>query len=280
MAVSSLDAASFAEHRLTPAERESFTRDGYLVVEDAVGPDLAALQQLMAQMLDTTQVTQRRYPDEDIRQALFSRTHNLQERPELMRLLTAEKVFPKIVDILGSNTSLFHAFSPCTKPASPGATQPDGFAQLGQFGFHRDAGLHPNRDGRGFEFPERPSSRMTVKAIYYLSDCSEGIEGNTWVCPGSHRRGSPGDGSESASEVDGFGGLSAQQQAAGGVALGQPAGPIPVRCKAGSALIFDRRLLHSATPNWAAHERLLCIIGWGPRWIRQVHKQPAIACDS
>ena len=96
---------------------------------------------------------------------------------------------------------------------------------------------------------------MTVKAIYYLSDCSRGIEGNTWVVPGSHVRGSPGDGS--AREVDGFGGTTPQMQAAGGVPLGQPAGAVPVRCKAGSALIFDRRLLHAASPNWASHERLL-----------------------
>ena len=50
----------------------------------------------MAWMLEATQITQRRYPD-DIHQTLFSCAHNLQERPqrpELMRLLTARKVFP------------------------------------------------------------------------------------------------------------------------------------------------------------------------------------------
>ena len=118
MGVSSLDAVSFGQHRLTPAQREQWSSDGYMIVEDAVPPaDLGVLQQLMAEMLETTRVTQRRYPDEDIRQALFSRTHSLQERPEMMRLLTAEKIFPKVVDILGSNVSLFHAFSPCTRPA-------------------------------------------------------------------------------------------------------------------------------------------------------------------
>ena len=224
----------------------------------------------MAEMLETIAARQGRYKDEDVRQALFSRNHGLQALPELVRLLTAERVFPKVVDILGPNISLFHAFSPCTKPAADTTSPPTDFDRIPQFGFHRDAGLHPNRDGRGFEFPERPSSRMTVKAIFYLSDCSRGFEGNTWVCPGSHLRGSPGDGTESAREVDGFGGLSAQEQTAGGVALGQPAGAIPVRCPPGSALIFDRRLLHAATPNWASHERLLCILGWGPRWIRPV----------
>ena len=49
-----------------------------------------------------------------------------------------------------------------------------------------------------------------MKAIYYLTDCSQPHAGNTWVVPGSHLRGSPGDGRP---EVEGFGGVSAQVQA-------------------------------------------------------------------
>ena len=56
----------------------------------------------MAEMLETTRAKQRRYPDEDIRQALFSRVHDMQLMPELIRLITNEKVFPKIVDIVDS----------------------------------------------------------------------------------------------------------------------------------------------------------------------------------
>ena len=147
MEVSSLDAASFAAGRLTPEQAEQFSRDGYLVVPDAIpGEDLAVLQRLMAEMIETVGVEQQRWPDEDVRQALFSRNHRLQEHPALLRLLTAEKVFPKIVDILGSNISLFHAFSPCTKPAGPAAVPPPpNFDSFPQFGFHRDGGLHPNR---------------------------------------------------------------------------------------------------------------------------------------
>ena len=137
----------------------------------------------MAEMLETTRAKQRRYPDEDIRQALFSRVHDMQLMPELVRLITNEKVFPKIVDIVGTNIGLFHAFSPCTRGVPAGAGPPPPLSDLEreteQFPFHRDAGLHSNREGRGFEFPERPSSRMTVKAIYYLSDCSEPHAGNT-----------------------------------------------------------------------------------------------------
>jgi hypothetical protein len=43
-------------------------------------------------MLETTREKQSRYTDEDIRQALFSRVHDMQRAPELMRLITNEKV--------------------------------------------------------------------------------------------------------------------------------------------------------------------------------------------
>ena len=100
------------------------------------------LHRVMAKMIETVGVEQQRWPDDDVRQALFSRNHRLQEHPALLRLLTAEKVFPKIVDILGSNISLFHAFSPCTKAAGPAAgtvPPPPNFDSFPQFGFH------PNR---------------------------------------------------------------------------------------------------------------------------------------
>jgi hypothetical protein len=38
MAVSSLDARSFAQHRLSEAERGQMSEQGYLVVEDAIAP--------------------------------------------------------------------------------------------------------------------------------------------------------------------------------------------------------------------------------------------------
>ena len=159
MEVSSLDAASFAAGRLTPEQAEQFSRDGYLVVPDAIpAEDLAVLHRLMAEMIETVRVEQQRWPDEDVRQALFSRNHRLQEHPALLRLLTAKQVFPKIVDILGSNISLFHAFSPCTKPAGPAVPPPPNFDSLPQFGFHRDGGLHPNRLSLSPSLPLRPLS--------------------------------------------------------------------------------------------------------------------------
>ena len=64
-------------------------------------------------------------------------------------------------------------------------------------------------------------------------------------------------------------------------AQGQPEGAIPVCCPPNSALIFDRRLLHTGTPNYdTQHERLLFIIGFGYRWLRArdgLYVEPAMA---
>lgn len=51
-------------------------------------------------------------------------------------------------------------------------------------------------------------------------------------------------------------------------ALGQPAGAVPVLCKANSCLIFDRRLWHAATPNWSGQQRIACFVGYAHRWLR------------
>jgi hypothetical protein len=78
--------------------------------------------------------------------------------------------------------------------------------------------------------------------------------------------GSPADGTPEVAGLD--------------AARGQPAGAVPVLCRPGSALVFDRRLLHAGTPNWRAHDRHLYIVGWAPRWLRPrdgLFVEPALA---
>jgi ectoine hydroxylase-related dioxygenase (phytanoyl-CoA dioxygenase family) len=49
---------------------------------------------------------------------------------------------------------------------------------------------------------------------------------------------------------------------------GQPEGAIPVCVKPGTAVFFDRRLWHSASPNWSDVTRKVLFYGYGYRWIR------------
>ena len=51
-------------------------------------------------------------------------------------------------------------------------------------------------------------------------------------------------------------------------AVGQPAGAIPVTCPRNSCMIFDRRLLHAASTNWAGDTRYFAIVGYAYRWLK------------
>ena len=68
---------------------------------------------------------------------------------------------------------------------------------------------------------------------------------NTWIVPGRH--------------MD-----AALETPEGNV--GQPADAIPFAALANSCCIFDRRLWHSATPNWSQVSRKVLFLGYAWRW--------------
>jgi ectoine hydroxylase-related dioxygenase (phytanoyl-CoA dioxygenase family) len=88
---------------------------------------------------------------------------------------------------------------------------------------------------------------LSLKVAYFLSDVSVPDRGNFWIVPGSHLNDSLQ--------------LPADRQ-------GQPEGAIPVCVKPGTAVFFDRRLWHSASPNWSDITRKVLFYGYGYRWIR------------
>ncbi len=141
-------------------------------------------------------------------------------------------IFPKMWGILGWNLSLYHAHLIVTPPS--GAERSNA-----TFGWHQDSGRV------NFDLPA-PRPRLSVKVGYFLSDVSEEGRGNFWVIPGSHLN-------EHVSVPDGD---------------GQPEGAIPVLAAPGTAVIFDRRLWHAASPNWSDVTRKVLFYGYGHRWIR------------
>ena len=80
-----------------------------------------------------------------------------------------------------------------------------------------------------------------------MSDTSEPGRGNFWVVPRSHVRDTI-DRPESGT--------------------GQPEGAMPVLAKPGDAVFFDRRLWHTASPNWSDITRRVLFYGYGYRWLR------------
>ena len=67
-----------------------------------------------------TKLSQGRAPHETIVQAAFSPANNLQDNEQTMHLLKNERVFPKVVDILGANIKVYHSHWNYT----PGADSP------------------------------------------------------------------------------------------------------------------------------------------------------------
>jgi ectoine hydroxylase len=147
-------------------------------------------------------------------------------------LVDYEPILPKVWGILGWNLSIYHAHLIVTPPS--GSTQSDK-----TFGWHQDSGRV------NFDMPA-PHPRLSVKVAYFLSDVSEAGRGNFWVVPGSHLN----------------------EEVAVPSGSGQPEGAVPVLAKPGTAVLFDRRLWHAASPNWSDTTRKVLFYGYGHRWIK------------
>ena len=100
----SVDANVYLANRLTPLERDQFARDGYFVVENAIPESLSAqmrdvLSQIRAEKVDAGTLG----ANEQSKQGAFSQANTLQTQEPVLALLTNERVFSKVVDILGVN---------------------------------------------------------------------------------------------------------------------------------------------------------------------------------
>ena len=107
-------------------------------------------------------------------------------------------------------------------------------APMGGYAFHQDN----NRMNLDFE-ADVVHPRVSVKVAYFLTDLPEAGGGNLCVVPGSHRTAAP-----------------------------DPNAAIEITARAGDALLFDRRLWHSASSNHSAATRIVLFYGYSYRWLR------------
>jgi ectoine hydroxylase len=216
-------------HRLTPNEKRQFEETGFLILENAL--DDAHVERLLA---ETDKVYQRYLDDGfDAAKALFH-PNFIPDSDSFADLVDYERVLPKVWGILGWNIYLYHAHMIVTPPTGQSADNKT-------FGWHQDSG-RVNR-----EIETRPRPRLSLKVAYFLTDMSEPGRGNFWVVPGTHL----------CDTLDMPGG-----------GEGQPEGAIPICVKPGTAVLFDRRIWHSASPNWSDLTRKVLFYGYGYRWIR------------
>ncbi len=220
---------SCLEYRLTDEERQTFEETGILAVEDALSPVQVAALTAAADRVFEGKLSE----GHDPRTALFY-PNFIPDSPLFADLVDYAKVLPKVWGILGWNIYLYHAHLIVTPPS--GKPQDDQ-----TFGWHQDSGRV------NLEMESHPRPRLSLKVAYFLSDTSQPGRGNFWVVPGSHLH-------------------DTLERLAGGV--GQPAGAVPVLAKPGTAVFFDRRLWHSASPNWSDITRKVLFYGYGYRWIR------------
>jgi len=220
---------SCLEYRLTESEQRTFNETGLLMVENALSPEQVAALTAASDRLYAQKVTEGHDPTK----ALFY-PNFIPDDPLFADLVDYEKILPKVWGLLGWNIYLYHAHMIVTPPS--GLPQDDK-----TFGWHQDSG----RVNTEIECHPRP--RLSLKVAYFLSDTSEPGRGNFWVVPGS--------------QLD-----DTQERPADGI--GQPKGAVPVLAKPGTAVFFDRRLWHSASPNWSDVTRKVLFYGYGYRWIR------------
>ncbi len=217
------------QFRLTDTEQRHFNEQGYLIVEDALDSE---------QLARLTELTDAAYAKKltagfEPSTALFY-PNFIPDAPEFADLVDYEKILPKVWGILGWNIYLYHAHLIVTPPSGKARDSKT-------FGWHQDSG-RVNQ-----EMESHPRPRLSLKVAYFLSDTSEEGRGNFWILPGSHLN------DTLALPTD---------------KLGQPEGAIPVCVKPGTAVFFDRRLWHTASPNWSDVTRKILFYGYGYRWIR------------
>jgi ectoine hydroxylase-related dioxygenase (phytanoyl-CoA dioxygenase family) len=216
-------------YALTDQERQTFATTGLLAIADALSAE---------QVAALTAVTDRIYERKvaaghDPHTALFY-PNFIPDDPLFAALVDYERVLPRVWGILGWNIYLYHAHLIVTPPS--GQPRDDK-----TFGWHQDSGRV------NVEMESHPRPRLSLKVAYFLSDTGEEGRGNFWVVPGSHL-------------------ADTLERPASG--HGQPAGAVPVLARPGTAVFFDRRLWHTASPNWSGITRKVLFYGYGYRWIR------------
>jgi hypothetical protein len=216
------------EHRLTPEEREFFDSSGYLIVDNALDPATTARLLNVVDRIDARERTP------EIRSKLMSIPNIVQEDAALVDLVDCPTTFPKVWGILGWNIYLYHSHIDITPPA-------DEHALTWRVAWHQDS-MRVND-----EIESEPRPRLSLKIGYYLTDASQPDRGNTLVVPGSHLQ----------NEID---------CPADGVS--SPPGAEPLCIKAGTAVIIDRRIWHSRSPNLWDQTRKVIWYGYGYRWLR------------
>lgn len=154
---------------ITPQQRESFERDGYLIIRNAMNEEQIAHYTQLVDNLAQVERGSDVFKTVEIRNAVA-------REPELLPLLDWPITFPLVADIMGWNIQLTtsHVF---VRPPTP-----DEQSSFKAIDWHCDG---PNPQ---FPVIDGQRSRMYMKVGFFLTDLSKPDSGNLRVVPGSHLR--------------------------------------------------------------------------------------------
>ncbi len=228
-------------HLLTEEERNHFEEHGYLYVPNALSSDmverlLSAVDAIYRDALATGKAKPGNH---------WGWSNFLGIDDMFLNLVDLPTTLPKVWGILGWNIYLYHAHMHVKPPTPSDAQDGDGWLE-----WHQDSGRV------NIEMETHPRPRLSLKVAYFLTDVSEPGRGNFYIRPGSHFSDVP----LSESEIS----RDPRESPTSGI----PEDAIPVCVEPGTAVLFDRRLWHSRSPNTSQMTRKALFYGYGYRWIR------------
>lgn len=222
--------------RTIAAQKAQFDRDGFLILRNALAPELvcrlvSAADRLSSQGVERDGLSERRH---------WQKRSCLPDDPAFLELVDHPKVLPVVAAILGWDIHLVTSHM-IVRPPTPGAD-----AHFKGEGWHRDGGQS------SWEMTE-PHPRILLKVAYFLSDQSSPGRGNTQVVPGSNRLTGP-----PACEPG----------------APHPYGAIEVLGSPGDAFLFEQRTYHAVGPNHSPLTRKTLFMGYGFRWVYPMDYHP------
>ncbi|NKB65565.1 MAG: hypothetical protein GKR89_00765 [Candidatus Latescibacteria bacterium] len=218
------------DHLLTDSETRQFDERGFFVLDQVLDPEFVAA---LTDRVDTIDARFRPERGAGVHDR-FSVRDFIGQDELFLELLDWPSTFAKVWGILGWNIQMYHSAVVITPPLAA-----DGSGKQG-WGWHQDSGR------LNHELEGNPRPRISIKVGYFLTDTSRPGGANLYVVPGSHLS------NELEKPADGS----------------LPKGAEPVLAPPGSALVFDRRLWHSTSPNHSEQTRKLLLYGYSYRWLR------------
>lgn len=153
-----------------------------------------------------------------------------------LELVDLPATFPLVRAALGWNIYVYHSHVDAHPPQT--TSRPI-------WRWHQDGGRQ-NVDLGG----ETTRPRLSVKVAYFLTDVLEPEDGAITVIPGSHLRNT------------------LPRPKRPDLEFHDPAGATPVLVRAGTAVVFDRRLWHARGENTGRRVRKAVFLAYTYRWIR------------